>query len=120
MKPAKFEYHAPSTLDEAIALLVRYGGDAKVLAGGQSLVPLMNFRLARPARLVDLNLIPELSYLRVEQGALCIGAMTRQRELERSSLAAQGWPLLREAASYIGHAQIRNRGTVGGSLAHAD
>jgi carbon-monoxide dehydrogenase medium subunit len=96
------------------------GDEAKALAGGQSLVPLMNFRLARPARLVDLNLIAELSYLRVEQDVLRIGAMTRQRELERAPLVADGWPLLQEATAYIGHAQIRNRGTVGGSLAHAD
>jgi carbon-monoxide dehydrogenase medium subunit len=120
MKPAAFEYHDPRTTDEALALLAEYGDEAKALAGGQSLVPLMNFRLARPARLVDLNLIAELSYLRVEQGALCIGAMARQRELERAPLVAEGWPLLAEATRYIGHAQIRNRGTVGGSLAHAD
>jgi CO/xanthine dehydrogenase FAD-binding subunit len=120
MKPAAFEYHDPTSTAEALALLAEYGDEARALAGGQSLVPLMNFRLARPAQLVDLNRIPELGYLRVEQGALRIGAMTRQRELERSTLAAEGWPLLREAATYIGHAQIRNRGTVGGSLAHAD
>jgi aerobic carbon-monoxide dehydrogenase medium subunit len=120
MKPAAFEYHDPRTAEEALALLAQYGDEAKALAGGQSLVPLMNFRLARPARLVDLNLIGELSYLRVERGTLRIGAMTRQRELERASLVAEGWPLLAEATRYIGHAQIRNRGTVGGSLAHAD
>jgi CO/xanthine dehydrogenase FAD-binding subunit len=120
MKPAAFEYHDPHTTDEALALLAEYGDEAKALAGGQSLVPLMNFRLARPARLVDLNLIAELSYLRVELGALCVGAMTRQRELERAPLVAEGWPLLAEATRHIGHAQIRNRGTVGGSLAHAD
>ena len=119
MKPASFEYHDPTTLSEATALLGRLGEDARVLAGGQSLVPLMNFRLARPAHLVDLNRIAELDFLSVEDGELRIGAMTRQRALERSAEVASGWPLLREAAGFIGHVQIRNRGTVGGSLAHA-
>ena len=119
MKPAGFEYYDPATLTEVIALLTDLGEDARVLAGGQSLVPLMNFRLARPAHLVDLNRVSELDYLSVEGGELRIGAMTRQRVLERSQEAAAGWPLLREAAGFIGHVQIRNRGTVGGSLAHA-
>lgn len=120
MKPAPFKYHDPTTTPEALDLLGELGDDAKVLAGGQSLVPMMNFRLARPSDLVDLNRISELSYLRRDEGGLRIGAMLRQRELERSPLVAEGWPLLREATSYIGHVQIRNRGTVGGSLAHAD
>ena len=119
MKPATFEYHDPATLSEATALLSRLGEDARVLAGGQSLVPLMNFRLARPAHLVDLNRVAELDFLSVEDGDLRIGAMTRQRRLERSEEVAACWPLLREAAGFIGHVQIRNRGTVGGSLAHA-
>ena len=119
MKPASFEYHDPTTLSEATALLGRLGDDARVLAGGQSLVPLMNFRLARPAHLVDLNRVAELDFLSVEGGELRIGAMTRQRALERSEAVAAGWPLLREATGFIGHVQIRNRGTVGGSLAHA-
>lgn len=119
MKPATFEYHDPVTLSEATALLGRLGEDARVLAGGQSLVPLMNFRLARPAHLVDLNGVAELDSLSVTGGELRIGAMTRQRELERSRDVSARWPLLREAAGYIGHVQIRNRGTVGGSLAHA-
>ena len=119
MKPAVFEYYDPTTLSEAMALLSRQGEDARVLAGGQSLVPLMNFRLARPAHLVDLNRIAELDFVSVQGGELRIGAMTRQRALERSDEAAAGWPLLREAAEFIGHVQIRNRGTVGGSLAHA-
>lgn len=119
MKPATFEYHDPATLSEATALLGRLGEDARVLAGGQSLVPLMNFRLARPAHLVDLNRVAELDFLSVEDGELHIGAMTRQRRLERSEEVAAGWPLLREATGFIGHVQIRNRGTVGGSLAHA-
>ena len=119
MKPAGFEYHDPTTLSEATALLGRLGEDARVLAGGQSLVPLMNFRLARPAHLVDLNRVAELDFLSVVGGELRIGAMTRQRALERSGEVATGWPLLREAAGFIGHVQIRNRGTVGGSIAHA-
>ena len=120
MKPAPFEYYDPTTLTEALALLAEFGDEAKPLAGGQSLVPLMNFRLARPARLVDLNPISELGYLRVEDGWLRIGAMTRQRQLERSPVVAEAWPLLRTATEYIGHPPIRHRGTVGGSLAHAD
>jgi aerobic carbon-monoxide dehydrogenase medium subunit len=119
MKPAPFEYHAPETVDETLALLSQLGDQARLLAGGQSLVPLMNFRLLRPAHLIDLNGVRELSYLRVEDGELRIGAMTRQRALERSAEAGSHWPLLRDATAYIGHIQIRNRGTVGGSLAHA-
>lgn len=120
MKPAIFEYHDPTTLAEALDLLGQLGEEAKALAGGQSLVPAMNFRLARPANLVDLNRIPELSYLRRENGTLVIGAMTRQREVELSSLVQGGWPLVHGCIPFIAHVQIRNRGTVGGSLAHAD
>ena len=119
MKPAKFDYHDPRTLDEALSLLAQFGDQARPLAGGQSLVPLMNFRLIRPAHLIDLNGVKELSYINVDNGSLCIGAITRQRDLERAASVAERWPLLQEAASYIGHVQIRNRGTVGGSLAHA-
>ena len=119
MKPAKFDYHDPRTLDEALSLLAQLGDQARPLAGGQSLVPLMNFRLIRPAHLIDLNGVAELSYLKMDDGTLRLGAITRQRDLERAAIVAEGWPLLREAASYIGHVQIRNRGTVGGSLAHA-
>lgn len=119
MKPARFEYYDPTTLPEALDLLAHLGDGVKVLAGGQSLVPMMNLRLVRPSHLVDLNRVGELSYLRVENGELRIGAMTRQRELERSPAVAGQWPLLREATGYIAHVQIRNRGTVGGSLAHA-
>ena len=118
MKPAKFDYHDPKTLDEALSLLAQFGDQGRPLAGGQSLVPLMNFRLIRPAHLIDLNGVEELSYIRTDSGPLRIGATTRQRALERSMVVAERWPLLREAASYIGHVQIRNRGTVGGSLAH--
>ena len=120
MKPAAFEYFAPGTLAEALALLTRHGGDAKPLAGGQSLIPAMNFRLARPAVLVDLNRVAALAYVRAESGGVAIGAMTRQRTVERSELVARAAPLLAEAMPSIAHPQIRNRGTVGGSIAHAD
>ena len=119
MKPAVFEYSDPTNVSETVSLLAQLGEEARVLAGGQSLVPLMNFRLARPAHLVDLNRVAELDFLSVANGELRIGAMTRQRALEHSRDVGAGWPLLREAAGYIGHVQIRNRGTVGGSLAHA-
>jgi CO/xanthine dehydrogenase FAD-binding subunit len=120
MKPPRFDYERPEGLDEALAILAARGEEAKVLAGGQSLVPLLNFRLARPDCLVDLNEISELAYVHAENGTLRIGAMTRQAELERSDAAAAGWPLLVEAVRLVGHPQIRNRGTVGGSVAHAD
>jgi carbon-monoxide dehydrogenase medium subunit len=121
MKPASFEYQAPDSLDAALDVLARHGGDAKVLAGGQSLIPVMNFRLAQPALLVDLNRIAALDFVRRgEDGGLRIGAMTRQRRLERDPLVAAAAPLLAETVPWIAHPQIRNRGTVGGSLAHAD
>lgn len=120
MKPAQFEYDDPQTEDEALDLLARHGDDCKVIAGGQSLVPLMNFRLARPARLIDINRIDSLSYIRFEEGRLVIGAMARHTHLEHAEEVAQGWPLLTEAVGWVGHAQIRNRGTIGGSVAHAD
>ncbi|HEY8814364.1 MAG TPA: xanthine dehydrogenase family protein subunit M [Candidatus Dormibacteraeota bacterium] len=120
MKPAQFEYDDPQTEDEALDLLARHGDDCKVVAGGQSLVPLMNFRLARPARLIDINRIDSLSYIKRENGRLVIGAMARHTHLEHSEEVAQGWPLLTEAIGWVGHAQIRNRGTIGGSVAHAD
>ncbi len=119
MKPAKFDYHDPTSIDEALGLMSQFGDQARPLAGGQSLVPLMNFRLIRPAHLIDLNGVDELSYLSAEDAVLRIGATTRQRQLERSAEIARRWPLLRDAAAFIGHIQIRNRGTVGGSLAHA-
>jgi aerobic carbon-monoxide dehydrogenase medium subunit len=120
MKPPIFEYHAPATIEEAIALLLRYGGEAKLLAGGQSLMPILNFRLARPAALVDLNAIPGLAYIREEDGQLRLGAMTRQRTIEFSPVVGRKLPLLREATLLVGHLPIRTRGTIGGSLAHAD
>ncbi len=121
MKPQAFAYHRPGTLGEALELLEAHPFEAKPLAGGQSLVPAMNFRLATPAMLVDLNRVPDLD--RIEAGpdrSLRLGAMTRQRAVERSALAAQAAPLLLEALPHVAHPQIRNRGTVGGSLAHAD
>jgi CO/xanthine dehydrogenase FAD-binding subunit len=117
VKPAPFAYAAPRTVEAALELLDE---DSKVLAGGQSLVPIMNFRLARPARLVDLNRVGELSYLRRSGGVLRIGATTRHATVERSSLVERGWPLLRQAVRHVGHPQIRSRGTIGGSCAHAD
>ena len=120
MKPAPFDYFSPATVDEALALLDEHGGDAKPLAGGQSLIPAMNFRLARPAVLVDLNRIADLAYVRAAPGGVAIGAMTRQRAVERSDDVARAAPLLAEAMPSIAHPQIRNRGTLGGSIAHAD
>ena len=120
MKPPSFLYACPRSLDEALALLAEHGEDAKVLAGGQSLVPMLNLRLAGPKMLVDLNRIQELSYARRDGGTLRIGAMTRHRDLETSAEAALAEPLLPRAAREIGHLAIRNRGTIGGSVAHAD
>jgi carbon-monoxide dehydrogenase medium subunit len=120
MKPPRFAYHAPRTLDEAVGLLARHDGEAKVLAGGQSLMPLLNFRLARPAALVDLNRVSELAYIRETDGHLAFGAMTRQRTIEFSPLVAKRLPLLVEATRLVGHLPIRSRGTIGGSIAHAD
>jgi CO/xanthine dehydrogenase FAD-binding subunit len=121
VKPAPFEYVAPTSVEEAIAALAQADDEAKVLAGGQSLVPLLAFRFAQPALLVDLNRIPELAYVReLPDGGVAIGAMTRTHELEVSPVLAARWPLAVAAAPYIGHRQIRNRGTIGGSIAHAD
>jgi CO/xanthine dehydrogenase FAD-binding subunit len=120
VKPAPFAYEEPRSVEETLSLLARYGDEAKVLAGGQSLIPLLNFRLARPERLVDVNRIDELAHIRRRDGVLHIGALTRMASLERSPLVAERWPLLVEAARLVGHPQIRSRGTVGGSVAHAD
>jgi CO/xanthine dehydrogenase FAD-binding subunit len=120
MKPPRFDYLLPRSLDEALGILAQHGEQAKVLAGGQSLVPLLNFRLVRPTYLVDLNEIPGLDGIRVDGGRLAIGAMTRQRAVETSSIVRERCPLMAEAMPQIGHVQIRNRGTIGGSLAHAD
>jgi CO/xanthine dehydrogenase FAD-binding subunit len=118
MKPAAFDYFAPRTVQEALELLAV--PDSRVLAGGQSLVPLLNFRLARPARLVDVNGIAGLGLLRRSGGVLHIGATVRQAALERSPVVARHWPLLAQAVGYVGHAATRSRGTVAGSVAHAD
>jgi carbon-monoxide dehydrogenase medium subunit len=121
MKPAPFRYLAPTSLDEAVAALSQFGDEAKLLAGGQSLIPAMNFRLAQPAVLVDLNRIPNLGHIMpAASGGLRLGAMTRQRQVEQSALVAERSPLLSAAMPLIAHVQIRNRGTIGGSLAHAD
>jgi aerobic carbon-monoxide dehydrogenase medium subunit len=119
VKPAKFEYHAPASVDEALPLLQRYDGEARVLAGGQSLVPMMNFRLATPAAIIDLNRIAELAFV-AEGEVIRIGAMTRQRRLEADPVVAAKLPLLREALRWVGHLPTRSRGTIGGSIAHAD
>jgi carbon-monoxide dehydrogenase medium subunit len=120
VKPAVFEYLAPRSVEDAVGFLDEHGDAAKVLAGGQSLVPLMNMRLARPAVIVDINRIGALEYIVATPSALRIGALTRQRAAERSRLVAERCPLLRDALRLVGHAQIRNRGTLGGSIAHAD
>lgn len=120
MKPAPFEYHRAHNTEEALQLLAEYGDEAKLLAGGQSLIPLLNFRLARPAHLIDIGRITELSYVRRDGDLLRIGALTRQSVLQESQLFIDNCPLGAEAIPYIGHQAIRNRSTVGGSLAHAD
>jgi carbon-monoxide dehydrogenase medium subunit len=120
MKPPPFRYLRPASLQEAAAALAEYGEDAKILAGGQSLVPLLNFRLARPSVLIDLGSIEELRSLRVEDGAVVAGAMVRQRVAESASEVREHCPILPEGLRHVGHVQIRNRGTLGGSLAHAD
>ena len=120
MKPPKFEYHDPRSVDEAFGLLAEHGDESKALAGGQSLVPLLNFRLAHPEHLIDLNRIGALAGIRREDGTLRIKAMTRQATLEASPLVREHWPLIGDALHFVAHAQIRNRGTVGGSVAHAD
>src|SRR3982074_210047 len=108
MKPASFEYHAPTTVDEALALLQANGPDSRVLAGGQSLVPMMNFRLAAPSVIVDLNRIRDLAYIRVQGDAVCIGAMTRQRAIEFSAIVADKLPVLSAAIKLVGHLPTRS------------
>ncbi len=122
MKPAPFVYHAPSSVDEALGLLEDLReDDAKVLAGGQSLMPLLNMRLARPAHLVDINGLNDLNFMRgTDGGGLAVGALTRHRSLERSPNVARLIPLLVEAIPFVGDRQVRFRGTIGGSIAHAD
>jgi len=119
MKPSEFEYHAPETLAQAVALLAELP-DAKLLAGGQSLMPMMNFRYLMPGQVVDLNRVAELSGIAVESGRLRIGAMTRQRDIEQAPLVARHAPLIPEAYQLVSHKQIRNRGTYGGALCQLD
>jgi carbon-monoxide dehydrogenase medium subunit len=121
MKPPPFGYAAPTTLTEAVGLLTEHAeAEARVLAGGQSLIPLMNFRLAKPGFLIDLRNVAGLSGIRQDGDVLVIGAMTRMAELERSPEVAVAAPLLAEAVGFVAHAPVRNSGTIGGSLAHAD
>lgn len=121
MKPAPFEYHAPDTVEEALELLAEHGSQAKILAGGQSLIPSMNFRVLQPAMLIDINRIEALTGIQAtDTGGISVGAMTRQSKLEHDPLVAKHTPLLHEILPNIAHPQIRNRGTIGGNLAHAD
>jgi carbon-monoxide dehydrogenase medium subunit len=120
MKPAPFEYYVPDSIEQALDLLSEHGDSAKLLAGGQSLVPAMNFRVTQPGALIDLNRVGELKYIRDENATLRVGAMTRERELEFDPLISRKTPLLAEAMPHVAHPQIRNRGTLGGSLANAD
>src|SRR5262249_26546494 len=118
MKPPRFEYFAPRTVDEALRPLANHGDRAKILAGGQSLIPLLNFRLAHPEALIDINRIADLAYIRADDGGVVIGALARQYAVERSELIEARVPIVREACRLIGHLPIRHRGTVGGNLAH--
>lgn len=120
MKPASFDYHAPNTVSAAIALLSEHGGDARLLAGGRTLVPMMNFRLAAPAVIIDLNRVEGLDFIEMADDVVRIGAMTRQRTLEFSALVAEKLPLLSKAIQMVGHLPTRSRGTIGGSLANAN
>jgi CO/xanthine dehydrogenase FAD-binding subunit len=120
MKPAPFEYHAPSSVEEIVNLKSQYGDDAKFLAGGQSLVPAMNFRVVQPSVLIDLNRANELSYIREDGDVIRVGSMARERHLEFDASIKKRTPLLHEAVPFIAHPQIRNRGTIGGSIVNAD
>jgi len=120
MKPASFEYHSPTTIEEALGIKAEHGEDAKILAGGQSLVPAMNFRVVQPSVLVDLNRITDMSYIRRDGNVIRVGAMSRERHLEFDTIIEKHTPLLHEAVPFIAHPQIRNRGTIGGSIVHAD
>lgn len=120
MKPAPFKYHAPHSLEEALSLMNQHADEAKLLAGGQSLVPAMNFRVVQPSLLIDLNRVQEMAYISEDKNALRIGAMARERQLEFNASIEARTPLLHEAIPFIAHPQIRNRGTVGGSIVNAD
>jgi CO/xanthine dehydrogenase FAD-binding subunit len=120
VKPPPFEYRVADSVEAAVAALAEAGGEAKVLAGGQSLVPMLNFRLLRPAILVDINRIPGLAYVKEDEGAIRVGALTRHHQLETSPVIAAHLPVLTAAMTHVAHLAIRNRGTIGGSLTHAD
>jgi len=120
MKPAPFEYFIPESIEQALELLHEHGDGAKILAGGQSLVPAMNFRIHQPGVLIDLNCVPEFGNIREDGNVIRVGAMTRERQLEFDDLIAKRTPLLHETIPFIAHPQIRNRGTIGGSLVNAD
>jgi aerobic carbon-monoxide dehydrogenase medium subunit len=120
MPATTFDYHAPTTIQEALSLLAQYGGEAKILAGGHSLIPIMNLRLAQPKALIDIGKIPGLSGIREENGTIVIGAMTTHYMVESSALLKNKLAILPETAAVIGDVQVRNRGTIGGSIAHAD
>ena len=120
MKPPPFEYSVAESVEAAVAALAEAGGEAKILAGGQSLVPMLNFRLLRPSILVDINRIPGLAYIEEERDAIRVGALTRHHQLETSPVIAAHLPVLRAAMTHVAHLAIRNRGTIGGSLTHAD
>ena len=120
MKSADFQYHRPRKIEETLSLLQEFGDEGKILAGGQSLMPLMNFRLAQPAHIIDINFIGGMDYTRSDKGALKIGCLARQSRLLDNPIVRQRCPLLAEALTYVGYEQIRNRGTLCGSLAHAD
>jgi CO/xanthine dehydrogenase FAD-binding subunit len=120
MRPAPFAYAAARSVDDAVKLLTQYGGDAKLIAGGQSLMPLLNFRVATPSYLIDISGLTDLDYIRSLSDGIVIGALTRQRTIELSELVQKRCPLLHEAIRHVGHVQTRNRGTIGGSLAHGD
>ena len=121
MKPAPFDYYAPTTLTEAVEKLAELGYSGKVLAGGQSLIPAMNFRMARPAALVDIGKLKELAYIKpTADGGVAIGTMTRDTVVQEDEYIKKNFPIIAETVSYIAHKQIRNRGTFGGAIAHAD
>jgi len=118
--PVAFDYHVANTVDEAVKLLQEYGDEAKIIAGGHSLLPAMKLRLAQPAHLIDIGRIPNLAYIREDNGAVAVGALTTYSMIEKSDLIRRYFPMLIEGTDLIGDQQVRNRGTIGGSLAHSD
>ncbi|MFN5527165.1 FAD binding domain-containing protein, partial [Bradyrhizobium sp.] len=120
MIPGPFDYHRPASVGDAVKLLADLGDEARPLAGGHSLIPLMKLRLAQPSMLIDIGRITDLSYIKDAGNHIAIGALTRHMDVEKSDIVIQHVPLLAHAASHVGDAQVRHRGTIGGSLAHAD